>query len=94
MSFMTQEEINVSLFDENKRLNAEIQKLNAEIERLKLIAEWQPIETAPKDWRLIELYDEQYYSAKGCYKRGEWVSSGGNVMFPTHWRPIPDGPIQ
>ena len=59
---------------------------------------WRPIECAPKDG-LIVLTDGGYWIA-GFWHYGKW-SAGWNCndvqvsiyLTPTHWRPLPEGPI-
>jgi len=54
-------------------------------------AAWQPIETAPKDTRIIfilkNLYIGSFYS-----QFNQWVSEGTFKRNPTHWRPLPAPP--
>lgn len=67
---------------------------------------WEPIETAPKDGRKIDLYDAaRKRRAPDCYwhkKRGQWNCrwddgdgySALRIPFnPTHWQPLPARPI-
>jgi hypothetical protein len=63
---------------------------------------WQPIETAPKDGTVIDLWavcghdysgraENQYWNKK----RRVWVHTHGGDLSPfyvTHWMPIPDAP--
>jgi hypothetical protein len=65
---------------------------------------WQPIETAPKDGRLVDLWfldDGADGRSTDCYfKDGHWHWEGqrivhlpsGNPATPTHWMPIPKPP--
>jgi len=58
--------------------------------------QWQPIETAPRDWERIVIYNGievgcGYY----CTYRNdfEWVGEGMQVIPPaTHWMPLPTLP--
>lgn len=69
------------------------------------MADWQPIETAPKDGTEILLFELQCYDepyiATGIWHRwdgGErWLPAvyGGartDYFDPTHWMPLPDAP--
>jgi len=84
-----------------------IEELVAEVERLRA-DDWQPIETAPKDWSSVLLHpspeggnDETvigWYCPDeddyGWYTT-EVLPSGdvGRVEFdPTHWKPLPNAP--
>lgn len=60
---------------------------------------WQPIETAPKDGRVIDLYDENSIRRINCYfaKEDWWyfhideegISKHLPVRNPKYWHPIP-----
>lgn len=61
---------------------------------------WQGIESAPKDWSEVILFDAEYdlqvtsgyYS---CEDGGDdaWVTSScNNKITPTHWMPLPAPP--
>ncbi len=65
------------------------------------MSEWQPIETAPKDGRVILVYrhseDSRYttsevYQAKwgiaGGDKEGSWLVGPHQNHKPTHWQPM------
>jgi hypothetical protein len=50
---------------------------------------WQPIETAPKDGKTIELgwlpnWPTLEFAVRSRWKRGEWEGH----YTPTHWRPL------
>lgn len=62
---------------------------------------WQPIETAPRGWKDILLFDpdmddnegvsQGYYSeTDGGY--GRWMSYYDGPCEPTHWIPLPPAP--
>jgi len=62
--------------------------------------EWQPIETAPRGWEDIILFDPNangrevcagYFSEKDGGKNC-WMSADGYQVRPTHWMPLPEPP--
>lgn len=63
---------------------------------------WQPIETAPKDERIIGAYfgpDKSFYSAASVMRFFQWetmekaLASGWHYpVEPTHWMPLPPPP--
>lgn len=65
---------------------------------------WQPIETAPKDWSNVILYlaDEQdtviqgYYDVEAlCWRSMASINTHYNgVCEPTHWMPLPNPPSE
>jgi hypothetical protein len=66
--------------------------------------EWKPIETAPRDWTNIILFDPEceqpvfqgYYSMEDG-GRDCWMEDRGNLsdqVSPTHWMPLPAPPKQ
>lgn len=51
---------------------------------------WQPIDTAPRDGRVIMLAcwtgDTLNWATRGQWHYGKWRGrAGGMVMLPTHW---------
>lgn len=65
---------------------------------------WQPIETAPKDGRMVLLYpsrcwcdeDDRGEVAYWDADFSEWVGIGPiaeDYTGPTHWMPLPDPPL-
>lgn len=54
-------------------------------------AEWQPIETAPKDGRWL-LLGSATNCFMGYWEFGEWKDQRDAVRDPTHWRPLPAKP--
>jgi len=54
---------------------------------------WQPIETAPKDTRIIFILNNSLYIGSFYSQFNQWVSEGtGFKRNPTHWRPLPAPP--
>lgn len=58
--------------------------------------EWMPIETAPKDWTRVDLWDGEQ-RIPDCWFEGWrwWTKSGYDecpVNDPTHWMPLPPPP--
>lgn len=58
---------------------------------------WQPIETAPKDGKLVLLWEPEYYQGKGghelgLYRDGKWRSLRAFILNPSHWMPLPEPP--
>lgn len=62
--------------------------LVAERDALRKAAEWQPIETAPKGWKIIGLgwVPEQGGPEPEVFM--SWYSDEHWVRSPTHWKPI------
>jgi len=64
------------------------------------MSEWQPIETAPRDGRDIQVYckdtGEQFvafwFSPRDCWCYAKWRDGGIVVCKPTHWMPLPEPP--
>lgn len=61
---------------------------------------WRPIDEAPKDGTLVDLWVTRFadhpvrYTDMG-FRKGEWRDAGGFPLFeniPTHWQPIPQPP--
>jgi Protein of unknown function (DUF551) len=72
-----------------------------------MAAQWQPIETAPKDGTDVLLYLPDAdppvrlgrYVAQGVTRSGHWFSYAGRVksprdreIVPSHWMPLPEAP--
>ena len=61
------------------------------------MADWQPIETAPKDGTRVLVYQPGHlhmigtYGAFGYYFGPHWWSNGVTIA-PTHWMPLPEFP--
>lgn len=69
---------------------------------LKQATEWRPIETAPKDGTFIlgyyseTTYPHEYVTRYAVVQwlpvgdeHGEWFEDTGEVLWPTHWQPLP-----
>lgn len=63
------------------------------------MADWQPIETAPRDANPVLAYTP-FDDTCGCtrvlsYAHGAWLSWPGPFEYePTHWQPLPEPPSQ
>jgi hypothetical protein len=63
-----------------------------------IVAEWEPIETAPKDGTQVMLYFPRRYQGKGgiswgCFINGEWLDSRAiRDDDASHWMPMPAPP--
>ncbi len=62
---------------------------------------WQPIESAPKDGTVIDLWwqedNDQGYRIPDCHFRDDdfWIDDSGNLIaaqYVSHWMPIPAPP--
>ena len=63
------------------------------------MADWQPIETAPRDWSDVLLYvpdlaSDWRHVCEGYYDADEaiWRSPVFLSVKPTHWMPLPEPP--
>lgn len=87
------------------RPSAKRRKLVKLAQRLRAEASgWQPIDTAPKDGRFVDLWfldDGADGRSTDCYfKDGHWRWEGQRIVYlpsgrpaiPTHWMPIPKPP--
>jgi hypothetical protein len=59
--------------------------------------EWQPIETAPKDGRLIlAAHDETYQGGvvviSWRHEYNAWADYDCDFWKPSHWMPLPEPP--
>lgn len=60
---------------------------------------WQPIESAPRDGTVIDLwanglrYADAYWDG-GCFSVLDSTGYGVEVDEPTHWMPLPASPMQ
>jgi hypothetical protein len=60
---------------------------------------WKPIETAPKDGKMISVYspDMSQYpcAAKWSLRENRWVEyTTADWCDPTHWMPLPAAPTE
>ena len=64
---------------------------------------WQPIETAPSNERVLLFFPWKRRIAVGCRRKNlyqsepDWTSDDGEAMTlqfdtPTHWQPLPPAP--
>jgi hypothetical protein len=64
------------------------------------MAEWQPIETAPRDsttvllWESLDDGDPAICVSIGSWEPsiGFWIDFGWETVYPTHWMPLPSPP--
>jgi hypothetical protein len=63
----------------------------AEIERLRAAQAWQPIETAPKNQRVL-VWDGQDVIGATFGGVRWWSADDETRISPTHWRPLPEAP--
>jgi hypothetical protein len=75
----------------------EIEALRAE--RLRSLAEWQPIETAPKDRTEVLItgigFRGRRWMSVAKQINGRWYDDSkhaGNLTNVTHWQPLPEPP--
>ena len=55
--------------------------------------EWQPIETAPRDGKIILIYGEDFGVTEGRCDQGYWLVFWYHTdVNPTHWMPLPEPP--
>lgn len=75
---------------------AEIKELNDRIKELEAkVPRWQPIETAPKDGRLLLIWDDTVPGPEiGWYEldNPHAMKHGFSTMRPRFWMPLPDPP--
>ncbi len=79
-----------------------------DLARQALEGQWLPIETAPKDGTIIDLWmddriaDHQFREPDAWWLNGAWVTVNDDFLVfplpheftPTHWRPLPTPPTQ
>ena len=61
------------------------------------MGEWQPIETAPKDQRILgwdgdEILTLDWNRSAGGYWQQVSDSGRSSAYYPTHWMPLPEPP--
>jgi hypothetical protein len=56
---------------------------------------WQPIETAPKDGKIL-AYDPDFGLQVMVFSDGFWWDTIDSILktIPTHWMPLPEPPVQ
>lgn len=96
------------LADENTRLIAanrdavdHFEQMKAELATLKARAQWQPIETAPKDGNRVLLWNRDWAAPFAGQFYGE-AAGGWRLDYriapfthqPTHWMPLPPAPAE
>lgn len=59
--------------------------------------EWQPIESAPKDGTVVDLWVDGGREADCRWRGGAWVTVEDGCVWsvasdPTHWMPLPQPP--
>lgn len=91
------EEMAVSIFpgSDPKRLGPiEWRCLALDLLRQLREREWQPIETAPKDGTLVDLWHPIFGRiSDACWHRGVWNTARGDDFTEfTHWQPLPAPP--
>jgi hypothetical protein len=63
-----------------------------------MIADWQPIETAPDDADCLMLWNGETvtlgWRELGIFGNapGPWIDDCMNLVEPTHWNYLPEGP--
>lgn len=77
-----------------ERFNAEASDAASRATQARAL-DWQSIETAPKDGTTILFALHDYGMASvdfGWYNGQVWRNYEGDLLFPTHWMPLPDPP--
>lgn len=55
--------------------------------------DWQPIETAPKDGEIVDLWHRVYGRITDTWwDDGGWVPAADWQSDITHWKPLPEPP--
>lgn len=83
--------------ENNARLETENIELKAKVNQLTQVSEWQPIQTAPKNYtKILCLWPIKtaYRDSKGYWCRDEmewWDKHEGELPDPILWKPLPEG---
>lgn len=61
------------------------------------MSEWQTIDSAPRDRRVVLVYcplPRSEYIVTALYDGDRWIDSyeGEDIFNPSHWQPLPDPP--
>ena len=60
-----------------------------------LLSRWQPIATAPKNGKLVLLWDPRQGIRVGRLRGTNWTTVPGLwTIHPTHWMPLPEPPAE
>lgn len=65
----------------------------------RLVMQWQPIETAPRDGTVILGYDPSWYDIAtpmlfdAKRERFVYFHDPSEKIYPRHWMPMPDLPV-
>jgi len=59
-----------------------------------MINKWQPIETAPKDGTIVDVWHDQYGRIVDTWWDDCWApwDREGDTEHFTHWMPVPEPP--
>lgn len=83
---------------EGLHLRVEEATKRAEAATAEMEAEWQLIETAPRDGALFLAWAPGAHGLKAIYSLCAWHPGAGfcidELREPTHWRPLPDPPAR
>lgn len=78
-----------------------ISNLNQRMETNEHREKWEPIDSAPRDWTDVLLFDPAYPHDHRTVFEGyfdaeteAWLSAEGETVSPTHWQPLPEPPAQ
>lgn len=86
-----------SLEVQNRVLKKALTTLAEGAGKLHAKTEWQPIETAPKDYTNILVWNDGGAHRDGWvsiayWNDDGWISPFGGEYDPTHWQPLPEPP--
>lgn len=56
---------------------------------------WATIDSAPKDYTEVMLYDPHAKVLMGYHRplSSMWMTIAGDKISPTHWKPLGPGPV-